>query len=214
MEPVTSRSACTSGRSRLRRSAVASVAAAGATLVVMALGPAIATADHVAGSTKQCRPQNAATQTFNCVLSVSYNVHIGVRATIFVDIEPGPVNAAFASSPRRIGGTCLDAEISQLSPTSAGIGPPLFGPPPTFGPPCTFVLAETLTAEQFGEVCQVVSLPRGNHPERLCAQLRPSRPTTKEQCKDGGWQQYGVFANQGDCVSFVATEGRNEPARR
>ena len=25
----------------------------------------------------------------------------------------------------------------------------------------------------------------------------------------GGWQSYSVFKNQGDCVSFVATGGKN-----
>ena len=40
-------------------------------------------------------------------------------------------------------------------------------------------------------------------------------PTTKDQCKNGGWKTFGsVFKNQGDCVSFVATGGRNEPAVR
>lgn len=38
-------------------------------------------------------------------------------------------------------------------------------------------------------------------------------PTTKDECKKGGWQDFdGVFKNQGDCVSFVATAGRNQPA--
>jgi hypothetical protein len=37
-------------------------------------------------------------------------------------------------------------------------------------------------------------------------------PTTKDQCKNGGWRSYGVFKNQGDCVSFVATGGRNQPS--
>jgi hypothetical protein len=37
-------------------------------------------------------------------------------------------------------------------------------------------------------------------------------PTSKEQCKNGGWQRFRVFKNQGDCVSFVATGGRNQPA--
>jgi len=27
-------------------------------------------------------------------------------------------------------------------------------------------------------------------------------PTSKDQCKDGGWRVYGVFKNQGDCVSY------------
>lgn len=30
-------------------------------------------------------------------------------------------------------------------------------------------------------------------------------------CKNGGWSSYGVFKNQGDCVSFVATNGMNLP---
>jgi hypothetical protein len=37
-------------------------------------------------------------------------------------------------------------------------------------------------------------------------------PSTKEQCKNGGWRTYGVFKNQGACVSFVATGGKNPPA--
>jgi hypothetical protein len=37
-------------------------------------------------------------------------------------------------------------------------------------------------------------------------------PTTKEQCKNGGWRTYGIFNNQGDCASFVATGGKNSPA--
>jgi hypothetical protein len=37
-------------------------------------------------------------------------------------------------------------------------------------------------------------------------------PTSKDQCKNGGWRTYGVFKNQGDCVSFVATEGKNQPS--
>jgi hypothetical protein len=40
----------------------------------------------------------------------------------------------------------------------------------------------------------------------------PALPTDQDQCKKGGWQTYGVFKNQGDCVSFVATHGRNQPA--
>jgi hypothetical protein len=37
-------------------------------------------------------------------------------------------------------------------------------------------------------------------------------PTSKDQCKNGGWRTYGVFKNQGDCVSFVATRGKNQPS--
>jgi hypothetical protein len=38
-------------------------------------------------------------------------------------------------------------------------------------------------------------------------------PTSKDQCKNGGWKTFGVFKNQGDCVSFVATKGKNPPSR-
>ncbi len=40
----------------------------------------------------------------------------------------------------------------------------------------------------------------------------PTLPTTKADCKKGGWESYGVFKNQGDCVSFIATKGKNPPA--
>ena len=39
-------------------------------------------------------------------------------------------------------------------------------------------------------------------------------PTSKDQCKNGGWRNYPGFKNQGDCASFVATGGRTRrPAR-
>lgn len=36
-------------------------------------------------------------------------------------------------------------------------------------------------------------------------------PSSKAECMKGGWQTFGVFKNQGDCVSFVATGGSNLP---
>jgi probable HAF family extracellular repeat protein len=35
----------------------------------------------------------------------------------------------------------------------------------------------------------------------------PTSPTSKEQCKNGGWRNFPQFRNQGDCVSFVAHRG-------
>lgn len=41
-------------------------------------------------------------------------------------------------------------------------------------------------------------------------------PTTIADCKKGGWRTYytpeGKFKNQGDCVSWLATNGKNAPA--
>ena len=39
------------------------------------------------------------------------------------------------------------------------------------------------------------------------------RPTTGDDCKQDGWRKYAVFKNQGDCVSWVVTGGRNEPGK-
>jgi len=40
----------------------------------------------------------------------------------------------------------------------------------------------------------------------------PTLPTDKNDCKRNGWRNYGdLFKNQGDCVSFVATNGKNQP---
>ena len=33
-------------------------------------------------------------------------------------------------------------------------------------------------------------------------------PTSKDQCKNGGWRNFGAFKNQGDCVSFVRHRAR------
>ena len=33
-----------------------------------------------------------------------------------------------------------------------------------------------------------------------------------DDCKQGGWMTYKVFKNQGDCVSYVVTGGRNLPS--
>lgn len=45
----------------------------------------------------------------------------------------------------------------------------------------------------------------------------PNPPTSAAQCKDGGWQDYTdaagfAFANQGGCVSYVASGGHSDHA--
>jgi hypothetical protein len=37
-------------------------------------------------------------------------------------------------------------------------------------------------------------------------------PASRAQCTNGGWRDFPQFKNQGDCVSFVATGGRNQPS--
>lgn len=36
--------------------------------------------------------------------------------------------------------------------------------------------------------------------------------TTQDDCKKDGWRRFGLFKNQGDCVSYQATNARNAPA--
>jgi hypothetical protein len=40
----------------------------------------------------------------------------------------------------------------------------------------------------------------------------PPPPTSKDLCKNGGWRNLPQFKNQGGCVSFVATGGKNPPS--
>jgi hypothetical protein len=40
----------------------------------------------------------------------------------------------------------------------------------------------------------------------------PPPPTSKGQCKHDGWKDFPQFKNQGDCVSFLAGHGKNQPS--
>jgi hypothetical protein len=47
----------------------------------------------------------------------------------------------------------------------------------------------------------------------LSGPIPVTSPTNKDQCKNDGWKTFGTtFKNQGDCVSFVATGGKNQPS--
>jgi hypothetical protein len=42
--------------------------------------------------------------------------------------------------------------------------------------------------------------------------VSPTRvPTSTQDCQRDGWRAFPQFKNEGDCVSFVVTEGRNSP---
>jgi hypothetical protein len=43
------------------------------------------------------------------------------------------------------------------------------------------------------------------------ASFSAALPTSKDQCKNGGWRNFPGFKNQGECVSYVATKGKNPP---
>jgi DNA-binding beta-propeller fold protein YncE len=57
------------------------------------------------------------------------------------------------------------------------------------------------------------SVPTGYAPFGLAVSPLPRVPTSKNQCTNGGWRNFPGFKNQGDCVSHVATKGKNPPAQ-
>jgi hypothetical protein len=86
----------------------------------------------------------------------------------------------------------------------------------------TFVATDSPTGDQIAFVgpgraptdCSPVTNPPNqplNGGDIVVTDAQPF-PTTKDQCKNGGWRTFGGFKNQGDCVSFVATGGTNPPA--
>jgi hypothetical protein len=90
-------------------------------------------------------------------------------------------------------------------PTVTVIDPSLDGSVPGSGA-VTFSIAETnhIWMSKHSDMSSITFL--GTPPPEF------NLPTSKDQCKKDGWKNYGIFKNQGDCVSFVATHGKNPPA--
>jgi hypothetical protein len=47
---------------------------------------------------------------------------------------------------------------------------------------------------------------------QFLAVFGPQAPTTKAQCQKNAWKTFPGFKNQGDCTSYVATKGKNNPS--
>jgi Flp pilus assembly pilin Flp len=54
------------------------------------------------------------------------------------------------------------------------------------------------------------------HASNLNAPSMYTEPKSADDCKNDGWKTFytsaGSFKNQGDCVSWLATDGKNAPA--
>jgi hypothetical protein len=48
----------------------------------------------------------------------------------------------------------------------------------------------------------------GDNPRGIAVTPLPRVPTSKEQCKNGGWRNFPQFKNQGQCVAFVNGQAR------
>ena len=126
----------------------------------------------------------------------------GARQTFF----GGPVTCLNVTGNRAvIGGDSAfigpEGYLFVVVDNSATGTPDLFGllfPAPAAAPTtCPFNLDVFLQSALSGDL--------------VVHEARPS-PTFKDQCKNGGWRNYGVFWNQGDCVSYVATGVKKPPA--
>lgn len=76
--------------------------------------------------------------------------------------------------------------------------------------PSSSDLLEGVSCTATGFCIAVGSYDNGSVRQTLAESFR-ALPTSKDQCMNGGWQSFGVFENEGDCVSFVATGGKNPP---
>ena len=124
----------------------------------------------------------------------------GARQTFF----GGPVTCLNVTGNRAVigGDSAFVAPAGYLFvavDNSATGAPDLFGmlfPPPAEAPTtCPSNLSVALEPAISGD---------------LVVHDAPALPASKDQCKNGGWQTFGIFNNQGDCVSFVRHQARQE----
>jgi len=180
-----------------------------ASLAVMAVVlVAPASAQHFEdGSTKVCGALIGG--QVNCALSIKIQDDLdgGVFEgdDIIVTLVPGTTGATYASAAFDSG--CGGAGVTVDDATHLSVRP-------TISPvdDCTIVVEEVLNATASGEVCQTLDNDANDPPVTICADILPGPTDAEADCKKGAWEAWGVFKNQGDCVSYIATKGRNGPA--
>jgi hypothetical protein len=124
---------------------------------------------------------------------------------IIETLAAGTTGATFADASAS---GCGGAAASVDSGTQLSIDP-------TVSPAqnCTIVVTETLNATASGQVCQTHDNNDNDPPVTACADILPGPEDPEVDCKNGAWEDWGVFKNKGDCVSCVATQGKNEPGQ-
>jgi len=123
---------------------------------------------------------------------------------------PKGYNTVCVSTPQGCGYDSLNVGLSDAPLPTKGTGVDLSG-----------VYSNSYTASQYGDGgTGGVDMFRSDTPcwtgYRQMARISTSAatvgpPTKKDQCKRDGWKSFNnpAFKNQGDCVSFVATKGKN-----
>jgi hypothetical protein len=180
-----------------------------AALASLALFVVPAYADHFEpGSSKTCGPLIAgqADCTLTIVLSDDDGLGVFEGDDIIVTLTAGTTGATFADADFVSG--CGGGAVSVDSGTQLSIDP-------TVSPvdDCTIVVSEVLNATASGQVCQTLDNNDNNPPVTVCADILAGPEDAEADCKNGAWEDWGVFKNQGDCVSYIATQGKNEPGQ-
>ncbi|HUG64906.1 MAG TPA: hypothetical protein VMK83_06775 [Gaiellaceae bacterium] len=123
---------------------------------------------------------------------------------IIVTLGAGTTGATYASAEPD--GGCGGSVVTVDSPTQLSIDP-------TLSPvdDCTIVVEEVLDATASGDVCQTIDTLANDPPITVCDDILPGLEDPEIDCKKGAWEDWGVFKNQGDCASYIATNGRNGP---
>jgi hypothetical protein len=152
---------------------------------------------------------------------------VALLGTVFVLVTASAAAAATvtvtpANGTATVGHTyCVTATVSEGSggffeftaePTSGSAATP--NPPAEVVPAVGRQAEFCLTSATPGEVLITATARAFNIQERPSGTATVTFvafPTDQDQCKQGGWQTFGVFKNQGDCVSFVGTGGKNPP---
>ena len=123
------------------------------------------------------------------LLGLSLVVLLGMAAGAFAQTTPTPTAPTMATPTRTATSMAMSTPTRTVTPTGGMTTPTRT---PTGG------MTVTVTATPI--VTPMVTATPGTG----------GAPTSADQCKDGGWRTFTNprFKNQGDCVSFVASQGR------
>jgi hypothetical protein len=153
---------------------------------------------------------------------------VALLATVFILVTASAAAAATVTVTPANGTASVGQQYCVTATVSAGQGgvfvftaEPTNGSTATPTPAAAIVPADgrqaqfCLTSATPGEVL-ITAVARSFNisqvPSGTATVTFVALPTDEGQCKNGGWQTFGVFKNQGDCVSFVATGGKNPPS--
>ena len=179
-----------------------------ALLGVITLFAAQASAQHFEeGSMKVCGPLISGQVDCTLTITIEDDLADGVFEgdDIIVTLGPGTTGATYDSAD--VSG-CGGAAVTVDDTTHLSVDPDL-----SPVDDCTIVVEEVLNATTDGEVCQTIDNEANDPPVTVCADILPGPTDAEADCKKGAWDDWGVFKNQGDCVSYVATQGKNEPGQ-